>query len=132
MLRLSVFPPICEGLAHRVAPCILARVPRPRKLSRAEVHLVHLSSEQRIESRCLFLVAERKSTNLMFRLLALIKEVLFRFAFGLCILMQLVLWALLAAGIEALFRSDSSFVMGLVIFLLLLGPFLIGAANFFI
>jgi len=68
----------------------------------------------------------------MFRLLALIKEVLFRFAFGLCILMQLVLWALLAAGIEALFRSDSSFVMGLVIFLLLLGPFLIGAANFFI
>jgi hypothetical protein len=68
----------------------------------------------------------------MVRLLALIKEILFRFAFGVCIVVQLVLWALLAAGISALFRSDSSLVMGLVIFMLLLGPFLIGAANYYL
>ncbi|SRR5579871_7053519 len=68
----------------------------------------------------------------MVRPLALIREILFRFAFGVCIIIQLVLWVLLAAGIEALFRSHNSFVMGLVVFLLLLGPFLIGAANYFI
>ena len=68
----------------------------------------------------------------MVRPLALIKEVLFRFAFGVCILIQLVLWALLLAGMSALFPSDSSFVIGLLILLLLLGPFAIGAANYFI
>jgi len=68
----------------------------------------------------------------MLRPLSLIKDVLFRLAFGLCILIQLVLWTILLAGISALFPSDSSFVLGLVIFLLLLGPFVIGAANYFL
>ena len=67
----------------------------------------------------------------MLRALSLVNEVLFRFAFGVCILIQLVLWILLVAGIGALFR-DSSLVLGLVAFILLPGPFLIGAANYFI
>lgn len=68
----------------------------------------------------------------MVRPLALIREVLFRSAFGICILIQMVLWALLAAGLAALFSSESSFPLGLAIFMVFLGPFLIGAANYFI
>lgn len=68
----------------------------------------------------------------MRRILALLKDVVFRVAFGIAMLVQFVLWVLLWGGIGSLLKSDSSFILGPLITLILLGPFLVGAANYFI
>lgn len=68
----------------------------------------------------------------MLRPISLIKEVLFRFAFGVCILIQIVLWVLLLGGISALFASERFFIQGVAVILVFAGLFPIGAANYFI
>lgn len=68
----------------------------------------------------------------MFRTLSLIREVLFRLAFGVCILIQVVLWVLLLGGVSALFKSERFFVQGVAVILVFAGQFPIGAANYFL
>jgi hypothetical protein len=68
----------------------------------------------------------------MTRILTLIKEAIFRVAFGIAILIQLLLWLLLWGGIGTLLERHNSFVFGPLIGIGLLGPFFVGAANYFI
>jgi len=68
----------------------------------------------------------------MRRILFLIKDIVFRIAFGVAILIQLLLWVILWGGIATLLGSDNAFALGSLIGLALLGPFLVGAANYFI
>jgi hypothetical protein len=65
-------------------------------------------------------------------LLGLIKEVLFRIAFAVCILLQIVLWGLLVAGISSLFASHNFFPQGVFLCLLFCWLLPIGAANYFL
>lgn len=64
--------------------------------------------------------------------LSLIKGVLFRFAFGVCILIQIVVWILLLGGISALFASERFFVQAVAVILVFAGLLPIGAANYFL
>jgi hypothetical protein len=68
----------------------------------------------------------------MRRILALVKEAVFRIAFGIAILIQLLLWVLVWGGIASLLGSSNSLVLGSLIGITLLGPLFVGAANYFI
>jgi hypothetical protein len=52
-------------------------------------------------------------------------------AFALCVLLQIVLWFWLLAGVSLLFHSDNSFVQAFCLGVAFLGIFLIGVANYF-
>lgn len=69
----------------------------------------------------------------MLRPFPLIKEVLFRIAFCVCILVQIGLWGLLAAGMSDLLVPHGSVVVDRILFCLIFGGlFPIGAANYFL
>jgi hypothetical protein len=78
----------------------------------------------------LYLVAEQKP-NLLRVLLTLIREVLFRLAFAVCMVIQIVLWPLLLAGISTFFASDNYSAQGVLVILAFAGLLPIGAANYF-
>ena len=101
---------------RKLAMCNASRLPQFGTTSRVKVSLSCSCAKQ----------------NLMVRPLSLIKEVLFRFAFGVCILIQIVLWFLLLGGISALFSSDRYFLQGVIVLLVFSGLFPIGAANYFL
>ena len=104
--------------------------PRTRRTNHLENGTCYLGLEQWTVPRCLICLAQFART--MRRILAVIKDVVFRVAFGIAILVQFVLWILLWGGIGTLLKSDNFFVSGLLVTLALLGPFLVGAANYFI
>ncbi|MGC2449118.1 MAG: hypothetical protein WA477_15830 [Candidatus Sulfotelmatobacter sp.] len=68
----------------------------------------------------------------MLRPLSLIKEVLFRIAFGVCIVIQIVLWFFLMEGMLWLFHSNGSLVERVFLTLVFVGLFPLGAANYFL
>ena len=68
----------------------------------------------------------------MLRPLSLIKEVLFRIAFGLCVVIQIVLWFFMVGGMLWLFHSNRRFVEGIFLTSVFAGLFPIGAANYFL
>jgi hypothetical protein len=68
----------------------------------------------------------------MLRPLSLIKEILFRIAFGLCVVIQIVLWFFMVGGMLWLFHSNRRFVEGIFLTTVFAGLFPIGAANYFL
>lgn len=80
--------------------------------------------EHTVSLRCLYSVADR--------LLTLLKKIVFRAAFGVCILFQVVLLALLLAAISHFVPEDNFVVGGILVASFFIGQFVIGAASYLV
>ena len=63
---------------------------------------------------------------------ALIREVLFRIAFGVFIIVEVIVWLLFLLGVSVLFPKDNFLIEGVIVIFIFLGLFPIGAISYFI